>query len=49
MTKHVGLEVKLLNYRVYTSAPVDDFTPLHSAGLADGRSAVMRIGPRDLN
>ncbi len=25
--------------------PVDDFTPLHSAGLADGRSAVMRITP----
>ncbi len=48
ISKHVGLEVRLLNYRTYTSAPVDDFTPLHSAGLADGRSAVMRISPRDL-
>jgi signal transduction histidine kinase len=48
MSKHVGLEVRLLNYRTYTSASVDDFTPLHSAGLADGRSAVMRISPRDL-
>jgi signal transduction histidine kinase len=48
MTRHVGLEVQLINYRVYTSAPVDDFTPVHSAGLADGRSAVQRIGPRDL-
>ncbi|MEJ0036636.1 MAG: ATP-binding protein [Gammaproteobacteria bacterium] len=48
MTKHVGLEVQLINYRSYTASPVDDFTPLHSAGLADGRSAVQRIGARDL-
>ncbi len=48
MTKHVGLVVRLINYRTYTGAPVDDFTPLHSAGLADGRSAVQRIGERDL-
>jgi signal transduction histidine kinase len=48
MSKHVGLDVKLINYRAYTIAPVDDFTPLHSAALADGRSAVQRIGPRDL-
>jgi signal transduction histidine kinase len=48
MTKHVGLEVRLLNYRTYTASPVDEFTPLHSAGLADGRSAVQRIATRDL-
>ena len=48
MTKHVGLEVRLLNYRTYTASAVDDFTPLHSAGLADGRSAVQRIRARDL-
>jgi signal transduction histidine kinase len=48
MTKHVGLEVRLINYRTYTGATVDDFTPLHSAGLADGRSAVQRIRARDL-
>jgi signal transduction histidine kinase len=48
MTKHVGLEVRLLNYRSYTASAVDEFTPLHSAGLADGRSAVMRIGARDI-
>lgn len=48
MTKHVGLVVRLLNYRTYTGAQVDDFTPLHSAGLADGRSAVQRISARDL-
>ncbi len=49
MSTHVGLEVRLINYRSYAAAnSVDDFTPLHSAGLADGRSAVQRIGPRDL-
>jgi signal transduction histidine kinase len=48
LSNHVGLDVRLLNYRTYTSASVDDFTPLHSAGLADGRSAVQRIGERDL-
>jgi signal transduction histidine kinase len=48
MSKHVGLEVRLLNYRTYTASAVDEFTPLHSAGLADGRSAVQRITTRDL-
>jgi signal transduction histidine kinase len=48
LTKHVGVDVRLINYRSFTTAPVDDFTPLHSAGLADGRSATQRIGPRDL-
>ena len=48
MSKHVGLDVRLINYRTYTAATVDDFTPLHSAGLADGRSAVQRIRARDL-
>jgi signal transduction histidine kinase/HAMP domain-containing protein len=48
MSRHVGLEVRLINYRTYTGAAVDDFTPLHSAALADGRSAVQRIGARDL-
>jgi signal transduction histidine kinase len=48
LSQHVGLDVRLLNYRTFTGAPVDDFTPLHSTGLADGRSAVQRIGARDL-
>jgi signal transduction histidine kinase len=48
MSMHVGLEVRLLNYRTYTGAAVDHFTPLHSAGLADGRSAVQRIEPDDV-
>lgn len=48
MSKHVGLQVRLLNYRTYTASAVDEFTQLHSAGLADGRSAVQRIASRDL-
>ena len=48
IAKHVGLEVRLINYRSYTASAVDEFTPLHSAGLADGRSAVQRIKSRDL-
>ncbi len=48
ISKHVGLDVRLINYRSYTAAAVDDFTQLHSAALADGRSAVQRIKPRDL-
>ncbi|HEY1283979.1 MAG TPA: ATP-binding protein [Steroidobacteraceae bacterium] len=48
MTQHVGLEVRIINYRTFTSAPVDNFTSLHAAGLADGRSAVQRISALDL-
>lgn len=48
LSEHVGLDVRLVNYRKFVAAPVDDFTPVHSAGLADGRSAVQRIGALDL-
>jgi signal transduction histidine kinase len=48
LSQHVGLDVRLINYRTFTAAPVDNFTPLHAAGLADGRSAVQRVGPLDL-
>jgi len=48
MSQHVGLEVRLINYRTFSSAPVDNFTSLHAAGLADGRSAVQRINALDL-
>jgi signal transduction histidine kinase len=48
ISRHVGLEVRLINYRTFTDAPVDDFTPLHAAGLADGRSAVQRVEALDL-
>jgi signal transduction histidine kinase len=48
LSQHVGLEVRLINYRGFPAARVDDFTALHAAGLADGRSAVQRVGPLDL-
>lgn len=46
--ERVGLPVRLLNYRSFTSAQVDAFTQLHSAGLSDGRSAVQRVDAFDL-
>jgi signal transduction histidine kinase len=48
LTQHVGLDVRLINYRGFPAARVDEFTALHAAGLADGRSAVQRVGPLDL-
>ena len=41
--QHVGLPIRLINYRSFAAAPVDAFTALHSSGLADGHSAVQRI------
>jgi signal transduction histidine kinase len=43
-----GVAVRLLPYSVFSSAPVDDFTSLHSAALADGHSAVQRIPKLDI-
>jgi signal transduction histidine kinase len=43
LSQHVGLDVKLVDYRSFTDDPVNAFTPLYSAALADGRSAVQRI------
>lgn len=43
LSQRVGLDVKLVDYRSYTNDPVNPFTPLYSAALADGRSAVLRI------
>ena len=43
LSDHVGLKVRLINYRNFAAAPVDAFTALHSAGLADGHSAVQRV------
>jgi signal transduction histidine kinase/HAMP domain-containing protein len=47
LTSEVGAEVRLIDYRTYLSAPVDAFTPLYAAALADGRSAVQRIDSQD--
>jgi signal transduction histidine kinase len=48
LTQRVGLEIKIVDYRSFTNDPVNAFTPLYSASLADGRSAVQRINSRDL-
>jgi len=42
-----GAQVRLIDYRLYTSGAVDAFTPLYSAALADGHSAALRIDSRD--
>jgi signal transduction histidine kinase len=43
LSQQVGLDVKIIDYRSFTNDPVNAFTPLYSAALADGRSAVQRI------
>jgi signal transduction histidine kinase/HAMP domain-containing protein len=43
LTQRVGMSVRFVDYRSYTSAPVSALTPLYSAALADGHSAVKRI------
>src|SRR5256885_8080188 len=42
LSAQVGAEIRLIDYRVYTSGPVTAFTPLYAAALADGHSAVQR-------
>jgi signal transduction histidine kinase len=49
LTDRVGVPIRLVNYRSFVAEhKVNDFTRLHSAGLSDGRSAVMRIDHLDL-
>ncbi|HET9389884.1 MAG TPA: ATP-binding protein [Steroidobacteraceae bacterium] len=43
LSQQVGLQIRLIDYRAFTNDPVNAFTPLYSASLADGRSAVQRI------
>jgi len=43
LTERLGTQVRFVDYRSYTTDPVDAFTPLYSAALADGHSAVRRI------
>ena len=43
LAERVGTQVRFLDYRSYTTDAVDAYTALHSAALADGRSAVRRI------
>jgi len=48
LSDRVGLVVRLVNYRWFSSAPTDAFTRLHSAGLSDGRFAAERIKAFDV-
>jgi len=48
LSQHVGVEIKIIDYRSFTNDPVNAFTPLYSASLSDGRSAVQRINSQDL-
>jgi len=43
LTQRVGIQVRFVDYREYTADPVSALTPLYSAALADGHSAVRRI------
>jgi signal transduction histidine kinase len=43
LTSRVGTEIRFLDYRSYSADAVDAYTPLYSAALADGHSAVRRI------
>jgi signal transduction histidine kinase len=47
LSAQVGAEVRLIDYRNYTSGPVTAFTPLYAAAFADGGSAVQRIDALD--
>ncbi len=47
LSQRVDVEIHLVDYRSFTNDPVNAYTPLYSAALADGRSAVQRIGSRN--
>jgi signal transduction histidine kinase/HAMP domain-containing protein len=48
LSGQVGAEIRLIDYRAYTSGPLTAFTPLYAAALADGHSAVQRIDAQDV-
>jgi signal transduction histidine kinase len=48
LSERAGIEIRLLNYLAYAEASPDEFTPLHAAGLADGRSAAQRLEALDV-
>lgn len=43
LSKRSGLQVRLRNYGTFADEQADDFTPLHSAALANGRLTAERI------
>jgi PAS domain-containing protein len=48
LSEQVGAQINLIDYRAYTGGAVNAFTPLYSAALADGHSAVLRIDSQEL-
>jgi signal transduction histidine kinase len=48
LSERVGMQVRLVNYRAFSAAVVDDYTRLNSAALSDGRYAAGRINSRDV-
>ena len=48
LSAQVGADIRLIDYRAYTASSVNAFTPLYSAALADGHSAVQRIASQDV-
>ena len=49
LSERVGTQIRLINYQTFVEdRDSKDFTRLHSAGLSDGRSAVMRLDALDL-
>jgi len=48
LSAQVGAEVRLIDYRSYINGPVNAFTPLCAAALADGHSSVQRIESEDV-
>ena len=46
LSDRVGVEITLVDYRSFTNDPVNTYTPLYSAALSDGRSAVQRIASK---
>lgn len=48
LRERVGLNVRLVNYRAFSAAAVDDYTRLNSAALSDGRYAAERIDSQEV-
>jgi len=48
LSQAAGLSIRLIDYRSFAAAAVDQLTSVHTAGLADGHYAVAHIQPLDL-
>jgi signal transduction histidine kinase len=48
LSQAAGLSIRVIDYRSFAAATVDQLTSVHTAGLADGHYAVAHIQPLDL-